>query len=115
MKNFIAGAILFFTVLACSSEDVEPTNDANIHFTGTVQNSISCMDDHKERIYEIILKDHPTITIFGAPNLPKEYRQTGLKITFDLGPESKNISICIDIYSPDYFHDVSNVRLVNKR
>jgi len=115
MKNIISSALLIFTILSCSGDDGESRSEVNSNVTGTVQNAISCQNNTKTLIYEIKLENHPTIKIFGAPDLPEKYKETGLQITFDIGDISEDVSFCVALYGPDYFHDVSNVSLANKK
>lgn len=111
MKNMISSTLLILTILSCSSNDGDPNSEANKNVTGTVQTAISCQSNAKVLIYEIKLENHPTLKIFGAPDLPEKYKKTGLRLTFDIGKKSEDISFCVALYEPDYFHDVSNVSL----
>lgn len=110
MKNCIIAFLYLVASVGCSSDDnaTMPTT-----WEGTVLGTISCHNDSTDLIYEIEVTNHSSLDRIGAPNIPEKFKVNGLKINFELGSNSMNVSSCVSLYSPDYFYNIYNVNKAN--
>lgn len=110
MKRFCC-VLLVFIFTSCSNDDT----NSDIVYTGTVKNSMSCINLDSERIFEIEMDNHSSIKTFAVPNLPEEYKTSGLQLTFKLGDSATMEGHCVGLYGPDYFYNISDVNIVTQK
>lgn len=96
-------------------KSMDEDSDTLLKTKGTVLGTASCNTKNNGLAYRIEVDDFQASDFIITATLPDDFKQEGLKITFDMTPSNKGIAFCTANYYSKQFYELSNINIIANR